>query len=215
MQTGEKGDGPLDIEIANEIGDGEGEGNNGIVQHDFSGRASFSLFALLIKYKSVCSGATIGKTREQRQRACKLWEASTRSDPGNLSPLILRNSECDACGCGGDSVRKNMRKTSKNSRVEFGYNSPKPNRCLYLSISLSLCLSVPLSVVLWVLFALCLHFKVVTPTLFPTICLSLSPSCLPSISLVPFCSVFFSTLSLRQIKFKQSHKSWQIPPAYP
>lgn len=162
-----------------------GEGNNGIVQHDFSGRASFSLFALLIKYKSVCSGATIGKTQRAEAEEPANYE-KPQPDPTlviPLPPLILRNSECDACGCGGDSVDRYMRKTSKNSRVEFGYNSPKPNRCL--------CLSVPLSVVLWVLFALCLHFKVVIPTLFPTICLSLSPPCLPSISLVPFAVYFF------------------------
>lgn len=130
--------------------------------------------------------------------------------PGNLSPLILRNSECDACGCGGDRVDRYMRKTSKNSRVEFGYNSPKPNRCLYLSLSLCLSVCPTVRCPLGFVCALPAFQSSYTDSLPNN--LSVFQSFLPAFHFpCPFRSVFFSTLSLRQIKFKQSHKSWQIP----
>lgn len=117
-----------------------------------------------------------------------------------LPALILRNSECDACGCGGDRVDRYMRKTSKNSRAEFGYNSPT-SVCPTVRCPLGFVCALPA----------CISKYLYRLSSQQSVCLSVLLACPAFHFPYPLCSVYFSTLSLRKIKFKQSHKSWQIP----
>lgn len=115
-------------------------------------RAGFSLFALLIKYKSVCSNNRWKKPQRQPANYEK-----PQPDPNipQFFFFLLRNSECDACGCGdggGDSVdryvvhEENLEKHSsrvfKWSLVTFPPICPLSPLCP---------------------FGFCLHFKVVIP----------------------------------------------------
>lgn len=116
-------------------------------------RAGFSLFALLIKYKSVCSNNRWKKPK--RQPANYEKPQPDPNIPQFFFFFLLRNSECDACGCGdggGDSVdryvvhEENLEKHSsrvfKWSLVTFPPICPLSPLCP---------------------FGFCLHFKVVIP----------------------------------------------------